>query len=415
MLSSNGTMGRIPCYLPDILGVQPNVNTKCVGFAVTKADHLCGQQASDLSGRAQASRLLNEGTHLLQAGEENIDDLLRKLAPLLLCNRHHQKDAPRLVGEWSVKVAQFNRRRFALLRPSPSPNETEDTQDYRDLRLVHTPNRASHSEEAPQTPVEETDDIEWSDRIRSTRGTSAPPRFAPPEQLSTSTDTIATTAPAMGQRGSHTPLVVSVSVGSPTSTGHAIENISALSSALTGSLDDNHYVRARVDIYPQIASEGRSRMRQSHYVTVGFPSQVQNTESTTLTYQSRTQSFSWEGTESQPLNNRASRNTTAESTHQHRSRGATSASTSQELARRPTSSRSEVTRKRVEGDCHICFLPLQDEGSDDEDEEAKLERQQSEKDDEYDSEHDGESSEEDEELAYYDEYVTKLHMFKCKK
>ncbi|KAL1977726.1 hypothetical protein VTN31DRAFT_585 [Thermomyces dupontii] len=120
-----------PDHLSNILGLHPSEETNCVGFAYTKGRRC--KLRTNVFNRRTAWRLLEEGTRLLNSGEECIDDILEELAPLLLCRRWHQYQAEDCVDEWTEKVRKFVQSRRArsgtqsrIARPHDSPQRPQE-------------------------------------------------------------------------------------------------------------------------------------------------------------------------------------------------------------------------------------------------------------------------------------------------
>ncbi|RHZ48232.1 uncharacterized protein CDV56_105297 [Aspergillus thermomutatus] len=91
-------------HLSTILGVYPQCENHCYGYAVSQRRRCKLPTRRD--NRDRAFWLLNEGTRLLQRGF-SIDSLLIELAPLVLCTRWHQNQADNLVGDWRAKLRAF--------------------------------------------------------------------------------------------------------------------------------------------------------------------------------------------------------------------------------------------------------------------------------------------------------------------
>lgn len=360
-----------PSHLSNILGVAPDLDRDCVGFARTKGRR-CLRPASDICGRAQASRLLDQGTRLLESGEENIDEILEELAPLLLCRRSHQNDAGGLVYEWSRKVDKFNERRrasaaFLLRSPSPAPvRDSERARRYRAMQLAQTADRNSPRRQASRTYIDDIALIERVNNPRSTRISSASPRFNASEWLSISSNTNLATAARMEQPRSYTPLSL----------------LPLLTPAGTNFQEyDTQLVEERLE-YSGLYTNP-SRMVGTSHVSHGLLRQSRTDGSTISRSESRNRMPSSRDTESQ-LSRGAStlgirtgqstrRQTNAASSTSTQARPAerTSSPTPRESARparnparrRQASRREAITRRHVEGECNICILPLQDDSS----------------------------------------------------
>lgn len=368
MPRSTSTRDPSPCpfHLSTILGVSPDLETQCVGFAKTKGRR-CALPASDIRGRAQASRILDEGTRLLESGEENIDEILEELAPLLLCRRQHQDQAGRLVYEWSGKVEKFHERRlasagFILRSPSPLPaprRVIERARQYRALAYI-----ADEGSPASRTTI---DEVERDGSSTSIRRSSAPPRFSDIEQVDTPSDTIFATAATMDQPRSHTPRTPVISATS------------------WASFENNLHA-----YYAQLAQQGiiieperhglytfPSSFAGTSHLSHGFSTRYSGREPRTFVYESgnlrpiRQTTFSTSRITISESNRRQPTTTPSTSSAQTRSEAETRTSTSREPTRparnpdrRQTSPREEVARRPVQGECNICFLSLLEDDSD---------------------------------------------------
>ncbi|KAI7975743.1 hypothetical protein EIK77_005493 [Talaromyces pinophilus] len=329
--TSNRDPSPCPFHLSTILGVFPNLETNCVGFAQTKGRR-CTLPASDIRGRAQASRILDEGTRLLESGEENIHEMLEELAPLLLCRRNHQGQAGRLAYEWSGKVEKFHERRrasagFLLRSPSPLPAPQRDSESVRARGYRARAYTADRGSPASPTTINE---IERDDSSRSIRRSSAPPRFDNSEQVDTLSNPSPTTTATMDQPRSHTPRTPVISA---TSWAPFENNLQAY--------------------YAQHAQRGAIVFESRNLRPV--PQTTFSTSRITIS----------------ESNGRQPTATSSTSSAQTRSEVGARTSTSRESTRparnptrRQTSLREEITRRPVQGECNICFLPLQEDESD---------------------------------------------------
>lgn len=366
--TSNRDPSPCPFHLCTILGVSPDLETNCVGFAKTKSRR-CALPASDSRGRAQASRILDEGTRLLESGEENIHEILEELAPLLLCTRHHQGQAGRLVYEWSGKVEKFHERSrasvgFLLRSPSPLPAPRRDSESVRARgyrALAYTADRGSP---ASPTTIEE---IERDDSSRSIRISSAPPRFNDSEQVDTLSNTAPITAATMDQLRSHRPRTPVISTSWATFENNLQPYYAQL--AQRGVITDPE----RYGLYTYLSS-----LVGTNHVSHGFSSRNNSGhEPRTFVFESENlrpvpqTTFSTSRITISESNGRRPTATSSTSTAQTRSEAETRTSTSRELTRsarnpdrRQTSLREEITRRPVQGECSICFLPLQEDESD---------------------------------------------------
>lgn len=369
MPSSIGNRGQSPFYLPRILGVAPDSDSHCVGFARTTGRR-CELPASDKRGRAQAIRVLDEGTRLLESGFENIDEILEDLAPLLLCNCHHQGQAGVLVYEWSRKVEKFHEMRRAsarFLSRSPSPTTyrgSERVHLFGTNRMAYTTSESSSQRRISGTYVVETHLTERSDHSRSTRISSAPYRFNNTGQH----DTSSTTATTRNQSSSHTPRTP---VGSTTPQ-------SSFETSLRELVHQYLEERVRVELerrtlYPS-SSNGTNHDSQasSDSLTSNNDQEPRTTISRSGTFGPVTQT-----TVRAPritVNDPTPRQQTTASSRnsaQESSEAETSTPTVREPpravrnpARQQTFQSGEVTRRHVEGECTICMLPLLDDDSD---------------------------------------------------
>ncbi|KAL1994700.1 hypothetical protein VTN49DRAFT_2170 [Thermomyces lanuginosus] len=142
-----------PNHLSNILGVHPDVEFNCAGYARTRGRR-CLLRTYGLN-RDRACQLLDEGTRVLNSGEECIDDILEELAPLVLCRRWHQYQAETLFHRWTLLVEKFVQRRRALQQLQPSTARQHDTSE------------SSQSEEQ-QTPAESREQRDTPPRVEQT-------------------------------------------------------------------------------------------------------------------------------------------------------------------------------------------------------------------------------------------------------
>lgn len=105
---------QLPCDLSAILEIWPEHDHECAGIA-KGAGRRCKLTTNKLN-RSIACSLLEEGSALLNSGEECIDDILTDLAPRTLCVRWHQYQASGLVSQWKRKVDKFVQQRQAVSR-----------------------------------------------------------------------------------------------------------------------------------------------------------------------------------------------------------------------------------------------------------------------------------------------------------
>ncbi|KAI9871459.1 MAG: hypothetical protein M1830_002888, partial [Pleopsidium flavum] len=103
-----------------VLDVTPDATGfTCVGFAPSKGRRCHNPIAAH--NRDAACALLDIIAELSLTAE-NLDCLLSRLAPIVLCKRNHQGQATSMVKEWQRKVAALRRRNE---RTSVSTNRTE--------------------------------------------------------------------------------------------------------------------------------------------------------------------------------------------------------------------------------------------------------------------------------------------------
>lgn len=368
MPSSTSIRDQTPFHLSAILGVAPDIENNCVGFAKTQ-HRRCKLPASDMYGRAKANDILDEGTSILESGEENIVDILEELAPLLLCRAHHQYQAGQLVHEWSRKVENFHERRRAsagLHFRSVSPAPQRDNERARRYRApTQHAGRAFPRRRPLRVDADEATAIERDDS-RSRRISSAPPRFNNTEQIDTLPITISATVPTISRprRSASRTILVSATVEM-----HLKINLQADG----GRLGQERYRSER-----EYSGRSTYRSRIGSRVFHDSSRQPRNDETRTLRTETRnrpaiSQTISRSRHSEPPRRQTSAASPTRPA--QTRSEAETSPSTSRERARtaqsrsRQQSARSrEVTRRHVEGDCSICVLPLQEEDTGQEDE-----------------------------------------------
>lgn len=378
MPSSIESRDESPFNLSNILGIAPDLDCYCVGFARTTGKR-CRLRASDIRGRAQASRILDEGSRLLESGEECIDETLEVLAPLLLCTRWHQDQAGQLVYDWSRKVEKFHERRWASARflsrsPSPSPSPIPDHGSERArifgaTDLARSTSRVSSPRQISRTDVVERRLNERDNSSRSIRISSAPPRFSNTDQH----DTIAATATTMNQ-----PRMPSVSTMSwPSSEARLNALFARFREERRGSEMEfpGLYTNPSSSTATNHVSHGSSGLRirnnDSEPRIFTFGSGLRPVSQMTFRAPRITAS---ESTREQPTTVSSSRAAPA------RSEAETSTSPSRESSRparntatQPTTQSGEATRRHAEGECTICFLPLLD-GNGESDERDEVER-----------------------------------------
>lgn len=116
------------CDLSTILEIWPDHDHQCAGIA-KGAGRRCKLTTNQLN-RSIARSLLQEGSALLNSGEQSINNILTELAPRTLCVRWHQYQASGLVSQWARKVDKFVQQRRAALasesreRQSFSPRQS---------------------------------------------------------------------------------------------------------------------------------------------------------------------------------------------------------------------------------------------------------------------------------------------------
>ncbi|KAL4862872.1 hypothetical protein BDV12DRAFT_178295 [Aspergillus spectabilis] len=91
-------------HLREILKLEPDEEPWCAGYAPSQGRRC--HVRTNAYGRSMAMSLLNEGTKDLHDGD-CIDDLLKDLAPYVLCTRWHQNQASELVAKWRRRVDRF--------------------------------------------------------------------------------------------------------------------------------------------------------------------------------------------------------------------------------------------------------------------------------------------------------------------
>ncbi|KAJ6121120.1 hypothetical protein N7523_005400 [Penicillium sp. IBT 18751x] len=90
--------------LCEIIGLEPEKEPWCAGYAPSQGRRC--HTRTNAHGRRSAMALLHEGTKDLRAGR-CIDELLKDLAPRVLCTRFHQSQASDLMRRWQRKVRTF--------------------------------------------------------------------------------------------------------------------------------------------------------------------------------------------------------------------------------------------------------------------------------------------------------------------
>ncbi|KAL1981261.1 hypothetical protein VTN96DRAFT_2860 [Rasamsonia emersonii] len=119
--------------LQDIIQVYPNLEHHCAGFAPSKGRRC--RYPTNADNRARACALLAKGTKKLHAGQP-VDALLEELAPLVLCLRYHQYQAPGLVARWKEDIHSFrmsqqaqHRRQMSRQYTSPYSGDLDELQE----------------------------------------------------------------------------------------------------------------------------------------------------------------------------------------------------------------------------------------------------------------------------------------------
>lgn len=100
-----------PCDLSESLGVHPDIESHCIGFAVSRGRR-CRNPIS-AANRNHACSLLVEGTRRLAAGQ-SVDSQLDAVAPLLLCKKNHQRQASELTARWKREIRSFRQARTTV-------------------------------------------------------------------------------------------------------------------------------------------------------------------------------------------------------------------------------------------------------------------------------------------------------------
>ncbi|KAL1965443.1 hypothetical protein VTN77DRAFT_5699 [Rasamsonia byssochlamydoides] len=118
--------------LQDIIKVYPNLEHHCAGSAPSKGRRC--SYSTNAGNRARACALLAKGTKKLQAGQP-VDALLKELAPLVLCLRYHQYQAPDLVARWKEDIHNFRQSQQAQSRRQMSgQNGSPNSEDLAGLQ-----------------------------------------------------------------------------------------------------------------------------------------------------------------------------------------------------------------------------------------------------------------------------------------
>jgi hypothetical protein len=109
--------------LSDIIGLYPEDEPWCAGYAPSQGRRCkCRTNAAN---RRTASALLDRGTTYLKQGM-CMDDILKNLAPLVLCTRFHQYQSDGLAEGWILKMNKFQQRQTPI-PPTPPRTPNADT------------------------------------------------------------------------------------------------------------------------------------------------------------------------------------------------------------------------------------------------------------------------------------------------
>ncbi|KAJ5975917.1 hypothetical protein N7481_009624 [Penicillium waksmanii] len=117
------TYSSLP-HLSTIINLQPDREPWCVGYAPSKGRRC--HASTNANGRRCAIDILDEATEDLRAGD-SINDLLKELAPYVLCRRFHQNQASDLARRWRKQVSSFVESR----RSSPTQRTVQNTTGIR--------------------------------------------------------------------------------------------------------------------------------------------------------------------------------------------------------------------------------------------------------------------------------------------
>ncbi|OKL62647.1 hypothetical protein UA08_01652 [Talaromyces atroroseus] len=323
-----------PRHLSDIIGVYPNYDHDCVGMAVTQGRRC--RLSTNAMNRAHASRLLDEGTRLIQLGQRNIDNILEALAPLLLCRRWHQNQAADVVREWSKKVEKDQRRsQNATTGSVTSPARSQQSggreslaRESRELRNPSSFTTDARFSSSPYTSPEDLpDNIQVLFRLLQRVSQTAPVSPNASSRTESTGRSLSSAEPVVA-RNERT------SNATRQSSGHSLERQRTLREAVTSS-------QQTIEIDRGMNPPSQSLRVASTRNTTETPTTAQQTSS------------------QEPV---ASPSTTETSNRQRRQQVPTE--------------RREVVRKPIEGECHICFLSLRDieEPAAQEEEEAEEEQ-----------------------------------------
>ncbi|CAI7648239.1 unnamed protein product [Penicillium pancosmium] len=111
-------------HLSTIINLQPDSEPWCAGYAPSRGRRC--QASTNAHGRRCAMDILDEATEDLRAGD-SIDDLLKELAPYVLCRRFHQNQASDLARRWRKQVSSFVESR----RSSPTQRTVQNNTGIR--------------------------------------------------------------------------------------------------------------------------------------------------------------------------------------------------------------------------------------------------------------------------------------------
>lgn len=116
-----------------ILGLYPLAeNFTCVGAAVSKGNSRCGLKIS-LGAREAASTILNSMDE--EMGPVTPDDVLLRLAKLLLCQNYHQCQANEKTQEWSAKITEATQEFLAWFELETTIQVLEDDKEDMEISM----------------------------------------------------------------------------------------------------------------------------------------------------------------------------------------------------------------------------------------------------------------------------------------
>ncbi|KAJ5676557.1 uncharacterized protein N7477_002190 [Penicillium maclennaniae] len=131
--------------LCEIIDLEPEKEPWCAGYAPSQGRRC--HTRTNAHGRRSAMVLLHEGTKDLRAGR-CIDELLKDLAPHVLCTRFHQSQASDLVCRWQRKVRTLldtqaasiiTERQTSRSSRDPCPGISQDNVEERTTLLYRRP------------------------------------------------------------------------------------------------------------------------------------------------------------------------------------------------------------------------------------------------------------------------------------